>query len=336
MGQIEFYKPTITRKDMDSVLQTMVDEKIGPGIRRKEFVEGLCRLLSLSDGIALRSYPDAIKNAFLIADLQPGDSIAMSVLSPRLYADVASECSLSVEYIDIDPENCCIDLNKVRNCLAKAVIIDEPFGSIPYQRNFHETGMFIIEDVSQSMGSRFNDDAAGHQGDAVICALEENNLISTGGGAFCGIRDGKIESQDSDDSLFRSLPDLNSSLGIVQLANLEERLARRKEIYRLFRQSLMSSGHKLFGLNSVDFDINGGYFCVLLDSKPQDVIKFGDRYQVPIRMAFSDSAGIPFLDDFDHFPCAIPYLLRAVVFPIYPFLSRNEIDSVAKVIAHLP
>ena len=31
MDLIRFFKPTLRRKDMDAVLQTMVDEKIGPG-----------------------------------------------------------------------------------------------------------------------------------------------------------------------------------------------------------------------------------------------------------------------------------------------------------------
>ena len=42
MALIPFYKPTIRRKDMDAVLQTMVDERIGPGERAQEFLKQFC------------------------------------------------------------------------------------------------------------------------------------------------------------------------------------------------------------------------------------------------------------------------------------------------------
>ncbi|MDD4397610.1 MAG: DegT/DnrJ/EryC1/StrS family aminotransferase, partial [Sphaerochaetaceae bacterium] len=174
-------------------------------------------------------------------------------------------------------------------------------------------------------------------------AMEEENLISAAGGAFVGVRSKDLSDKlkqyrDLSGRLLRylELPDLNSSLGLVQLDNLDERLRKRKEIFKIYRQNLQKTGHKLFGLSDVDFDINGGYFAVLLNSKPQDVIKFGFRYQVPVRMAFEDTAGCTMIDDFDRIPTAIPYMLRGVVFPIYPFLSQQEIETVAKVIGHLP
>ena len=39
MASIKFQKPALFRKDMDAVLQTMVDEKIGPGDRKKAFIK---------------------------------------------------------------------------------------------------------------------------------------------------------------------------------------------------------------------------------------------------------------------------------------------------------
>ncbi|MDD2232131.1 MAG: DegT/DnrJ/EryC1/StrS family aminotransferase [Sphaerochaetaceae bacterium] len=343
MSQIEFYKPTIKRKDMDAVLQTMVDEKIGPGEKRQEFIDKLCQLLGLRDGMVLRSYKDAIQCAFNLAGLKTGSCLALSALAPGLYASEARIAGIDPLILDIDGENGCMSLEKLSQSGSDAAVLDEPCGSVAYQKDFKGTGIPIIEDVSQSIGSAYADEKAGMTGDIVICAMEEENLISAAGGAFVGVRSKDLSDKlkqyrDLSGRLLRylELPDLNSSLGLVQLDNLDERLRKRKEIFKIYRQNLQKTGHKLFGLSDVDFDINGGYFAVLLNSKPQDVIKFGFRYQVPVRMAFEDTAGCTMIDDFDRIPTAIPYMLRGVVFPIYPFLSQQEIETVAKVIGHLP
>ena len=60
MALIKFYKPSLFRKDMDAVLQTMVDEKIGPGERKKQFVSSFCTLIGKKYGLALRTYNDMI------------------------------------------------------------------------------------------------------------------------------------------------------------------------------------------------------------------------------------------------------------------------------------
>ena len=51
---IRYTKPTLIRKDMDAVLQTMVDEKIGPGEKRREFIKLFALYIDKKDGIAVR------------------------------------------------------------------------------------------------------------------------------------------------------------------------------------------------------------------------------------------------------------------------------------------
>ena len=87
MALIRFYKPALYRKDMDAVLQTMVDEKIGPGERKKEFLRSFAAYIGKKDGIALRSYPDAIVAALHALGIEEGESVMISVLSPRIYLE---------------------------------------------------------------------------------------------------------------------------------------------------------------------------------------------------------------------------------------------------------
>src|SRR5574344_2220715 len=101
MALVRFYKPTLRRRDMDAVLQTMVDEKIGPGERRKQFLKLMAEYLNLKDGIAVRSYTDALRAAITALCLESGDSIAVSVLSPEIYRTVINDLGYKMILLDI-------------------------------------------------------------------------------------------------------------------------------------------------------------------------------------------------------------------------------------------
>ena len=102
MALIRFYKPALYRKDMDAVLQTMVDEKIGPGERKKEFLKAFAAYTGKKDGIALRSYLDAIIASLRALGLEEGDSVLVSVLTPRIYLEAFRRTGVKPVLIDSD------------------------------------------------------------------------------------------------------------------------------------------------------------------------------------------------------------------------------------------
>jgi dTDP-4-amino-4,6-dideoxygalactose transaminase len=135
---------------------------------------------------------------------------------------------------------------------------------------------------------------------------------------------------------YEELSDMSAALGLVQLAHFDAFLTRRREISRLFRTSLLKTDHKQFGNGSLDFESNGWNFPVVLDSKYEDVVKFSKKYNVSCRKMFVDSLGYPLKSRYPSFPHALPTLLRGVAFPLYPFLKGSEVDTMVKVISHLP
>ena len=342
MAMIRFYKPALFRKDMDAVLQTMVDEKIGPGDRRKEFERSMASYLSRKNGFALRSYVDCIRLAIESLSLAEGSSFALSVLTPRIYIDIIK--SLGFKYILVDTDEDFMPSYQAiceRSSEIDAVIVYEPVCQV--FRNcdeFRSLNLPIIEDISASFGSSYDSAVPGAIGSVVICASEENAIVSTGGGAVLLSDDvqisDRIKKRISVFSHYIEMPDMNAALGIVQLAKIETVLQRRTNIYRTFQQAAMKSSARIFGSsNMVDFAANGFGFSVIVNNKPDETISFAMKYQVSARKTFSDAAGSRFQDRFDLYPNAIAPLTRAISFPIYPFLSAVEIETIQKVIGHL-
>lgn len=342
MAAIRFYKPALYRKDMDAVLQTMVDEKIGPGERKKEYISLFCDLVNKKFGFALRTYYDGILYSLRSLNLESGDKVFISVLSPRIYLEAFKALSIEPVLVDVD-DSMMIDAEFIQNNLdekTKAVVYYEPVCQLPKDLDaIKQINLPIIEDISQSIGSYYSDVRPGSVGNIVIASTEEDGVVSTGGG--CVVMTGDEELKEnlkkeiSKLSSYIELPDMNAALGVVQLSKLDSVLQRRNNIYKVYIQAVKKTNAKIFGSGSMDFFSNGYGFSVIVNSKPDETIEFANKYQVSARKTFSNAIGARYQDRFDRFPKAIPALTRAVSFPIYPFLASVEIETIQKVLSHL-
>jgi len=106
---IQFYKPTLKRRDMDSVLQTMVNEKIGPGERARAFVQSFCEKIKATSGAAYRTYPDCLEAALRAAGAQNGTKVAVSPLSPAIYRSILEGLGCEIKiFLTILVQNVCL------------------------------------------------------------------------------------------------------------------------------------------------------------------------------------------------------------------------------------
>ncbi len=340
MAQIPFYKPALFRKDMDAVLQTMVDEKIGPGEKKKAYIKSFCSYFSLKGGVALRSYIDAVVIALKALGLEAGDSVAISVFTPLIYLDAFKRIGVKPYITDIDSD-LMIDTEKVKEGLdkgVKAIVLFLPLGNIMNDgERIKELGLPVIEDVTQSVGATLKGEKCGKTGNIVIASSEEDALVSTAGGAILmSNNDEIIGKMEKEINPYIELPDMNASLGIVQLEKLGQIIERRSSIYKVYMDEARRKNKvKVVGMSDIDYQTNGYGFSCITQDRPVDVMEMVKKYQVSVRKTFSKSVGSRYEECYDKYPTAFPYLTRAVSFPLYPFLSNLEIQTIQKAIGIL-
>lgn len=340
MALISFFKPTLFRKDMDAVLQTMVDEKIGPGEKKRQYVKSFCSYLSLSDGVALRSYVDAIVLSLSSLGLVEGDKVALSVFTPLVYLDALERLGLKSYICDIDDDMMisAFDVKKGLESGVKAIVLFHPIGNIVADgERYKELGVPIIEDITQSLGSLMDERKPGDIGEVVILSTEEDSIVSTAGGAIVMSNNSQIiEDVKNKTNVYIELPDMNASLGIVQLNKLSSVVERRRAIYNTYlAEARRKNRVKIFTRSDVNFLNNGYGFAVVSQMRPDEVIEEAKKYGVTVRKTFSKAVGSKYQDRYDKYPSAFEYLSRCVSFPLYPFLSQSEIQTIQKVIGIL-
>ena len=340
---IRFTKPTLTRKDMDAVLQTMVDEKIGPGEKKREFVKLFSAFVGSKDGIVLRSFSDTLMYSLSALNLEKGSVIAISLLSPRIYEYVIKKMGYEVYFTDID-EFGQPSIDDVQNGIekqgVKALVLFSPLGSIYKEiEGYKELSIPIIEDVSESLCSEFGELKAGALGDIVICSFEEDGIISTGGGAIAVSRKDEyidaLKKELDKTKRYNELPDMNASLGIVQLVKIDSTIERRREIFKAFQQSLQKGDGKSFLSGNINFNPNGYTFPVMIETRLDEAVAFAEKYGIEVKRSFRDSVGIRFQDKYERYPNAVGPVSRCLSFPLYPFLKSTDVDTIEKVLRHV-
>ncbi len=350
---ISIIRPSIRRKDMDSVLTCMVSDRLGPGELLQDFGRNLSSLFSASLGIAVREYARAIDLAFQALSCQEGASVLISPLAPDSYREVLEASSFSAVYCDVDPSDGTLDVAAAVRIMQEqtidAVVSTAPLGITPDLAPILEQGVPVIEDVSHCLGATRNDMPAGGAGRVVVLSLEPDDIITTGGGAAVIARGPKeraaLKQALETASSSSLLPDMNAALGIAQLKELPRYLARRSEIAERFSGQVMRS-HRHRGLVSPATEGAAGFlYPVLLNSSVKDVIAYAKKNDIEVIPAFEDAilAAVEKSSDSqtdgltnERFPSAYGLYLRCVLFPLYPSLTNREVEHIGKVLSTLP
>ena len=338
---ISVFKPSIKRKEMDAVLNCMVSDRIGFGKAASQLVKDLSDFLGLKGGLAFKEYYRAISTAVSCLGLEKGDAVIVSALAPHLYSMVLEDLGLEPLIADVDPDSSLIDIELVESAAqdAKAIIINYEMGFIPDMERIAETGLAVIEDISMALGGSIDEKKVGTYGRFTVINMDEDGLVTTGGGAavLAGSRKELSVLNEIAEGLHPTvfLPDMNASLGIVQLKNLYEYLESRDEIAEIFTKSLMRTKHKKLIQKGEAVNVNYS-FPVVLETGIHEVSAYARKKNVLTESAFSGSIAAYSEEVQQNCPNAKNLLLRCVNFPLYPLLGKSNISVISRVLSSLP
>jgi perosamine synthetase len=204
--------------------------------------------------------------AAIALDIGPGDE----VIVPN-YTMIATPNSIKMlgaqpVFVDVEPETLVIDINLVERAITprtKAIILVSANGRAPcagikvFENLSTRTGIPLIEDAAQSLGSFYDDGRhIGRAGAIGSYSFSAPKIISTGqGGALVtdddnlaekirrlkdfGRANGGTDIHDSIGYNFK-FTELQACVGLAQMRKLSERVKRKKEIFAHYQKGLES------------------------------------------------------------------------------------------------
>jgi len=340
---IPVYKAPIKRKEMDSVLTSLVNENIGPGPYSKKLTHEAAKYVGAAGGTAFREYNRAIHTVFECLDLEKGAAVILSPLAPAVYIDCLNAFDLQPIFADLEEGEAVVSVRNVEKLVEqfdpKALILHSTLGFVPDLEAFSSLGIPLIEDISEGLGATNGVYKCGSFGSFTIIALEYESILTAGGGALLLGKGRKelqlIKNKSGDLGSNVLLPDMNAALALTLLEAHEKNIQRRKEIAEVYSKACGKTRHQQFAQGGERENIHFSY-PVLLNSGLNDAVKYAMKKGITTVPAFESSALNCF--QFEKTPCptAQSLLLRCLLFPLYPNLGSKNIELISRVISTLP
>ncbi|HBD94830.1 MAG TPA: hypothetical protein DC057_11730 [Spirochaetia bacterium] len=257
---IEVHNPSIKRKDLEYVLESMIHDNLEYGVSAKTLETKLSERTGSKYCIALNSYYTAIDIVFEALNLNEGDEILIPSYTPSIYLDIILRRKLKPVVIDTAEKSYFPGIEQIQNAITdktKVLIVIHNFGYTIDCSGFTPLVPVVLEDITKVPGALAGTKKSGEYGQYAISSFSSTELITTGDGAgvFCSDKKDyqtlskliyESATENESENLYQYkihglMPDINAAMGVSQLSSLEKRLDLRKKIGSIYEESLLKS-----------------------------------------------------------------------------------------------
>lgn len=346
---IRHSKPFLTRKDFDFVKTLSSNRMLSSYEGVEKFEEKFSKLINKKYSVAVNSGTNALFLALYY--LKEKGTFGNFVLIPSLTCVAVLNAVLMAGFkpiiCDVDKNDFSYDFEMAETLISKYKI---KISVLPYMFGypsdvvfeFKKIGVFLIEDIAQSLGAEINSKPLGSFGDFAVCSFYATKVITTlGEGGMISVNDKKsyqyfkdlVDYDKKKDFKLRfsfKMTEAQAFFGLKQLDYMKKFIEKRINIARIYSEKL----NKKRGINVfLEYDkkkspIFYRYLIELTDYDKNTVIKKFRDFGIeasdigkPVNFYYKNS------DVFD----VSDYICRNFVsVPIYPSLTEAEIDRILK------
>jgi perosamine synthetase len=260
---IPFVEPWLDADCADAVRAQVLSGFVGPGKACEAFARGLSERLGTPYCALTTSGTTALSVAAHACGLRPGDEVLVPAYGVISTINGFASVGLKPRLVDIDAKTGAIEPERLSRRIGpqtKAVCFVNFSGGtdatlVAISKLLSERGLPLIEDAATAIGHRYGGQAAGTFGTVSTLSFSPPKTVTTGqGGAVLTsspqVADAALAYIDHGDLRWREtnlnrdvgtnlrFNDVLAALGNAQLANLDERLARKRRAHAALREKL--------------------------------------------------------------------------------------------------
>ena len=337
---IPLTKATITRQDMEAVLECLVYDRLTCEDISKTFTEQLAHKFGCNGGVVFRTYKCAAQCCALLLAERDNQKLGLSPLADETWHITMTAHGIESIYMPILSKSFLVDADTLNEYPYDAFLASTPYGYIEDIARIRERCDVLIEDIGAGIGGAYGNAPVGHYGDIVIISLEVEDILTTGGGAAIfarsrkdAMRLRKIAAAMSTKNL---LPDYNAALGLTQLKRLEEYMQHRR-MYAKQLTSAIRPPHTAYPPPYSQHHINT-FLMVHLATNIAEVKRFIRAQNIECADAFPTAVArtVPEALPKNILDTTLDALNKGLTMPLYPALLKRDITKIERVLANLP
>lgn len=295
---LPFSQPAINQDDIDGVVQVLKSGWITTGPKTSAFERAFQDYLGASYSVSLTSATAGMHLVLMVQNLKPGDEVVTPSMTWGSTVNLLTLLGLKPVFADIDRRTLMVTPETIKKVLSdktRAIIPVHfagcPVDLDPIRQIAAERDLIMIEDAAHALGSRYKGSLVGKTGTAIFSFHPIKNITTGEGGMvvtdnqdvaervrilkFHGLakdawqrysRDGKAQVEIIVPGYKYNMTDIQSSLGLTQLARVEALNARRGELSALYDQ-LLSDISEISHIQSPSYPHQNSYhlYIVILD-----------------------------------------------------------------------
>lgn len=261
MSKILQIEPVLGAEEREEVLRVMDSGFITEGKKTRELEAELAKYFGVPHALVVNNATAALTIALLGLGIGHGDEVIVPDFTFIATANAVSLCGATPIFADVTRETFTLNLSDVERRITrrtKAIIPVHLNGRACDMTGLaklaDENGLALVEDAAQAMGSAHNGRFLGTFCDAGVFSLGTTKIITAGQGgvlltrrkdlseSFAQIKDhGRLHraSEIHQSAGFNSkFTDLQAALGLAQLRKLPERIEKKRDLLRWYRQFL--------------------------------------------------------------------------------------------------
>lgn len=207
MKQIPYGRQNITPEDINAVVEVLQSDFLTQGPAVEKFESMFCDFVGCKYAVAVTNGTAALHLAAMALGVKPGDKILCTTNSFVASANCVLYCGGEIEFVDINSQNFCLDLELLKEKIKSAPlgtykgIIAVDFAGYPMDfeklsKLAKEHNMWVLEDACHALGATFTDSKGIVQksGNAVYADIAVSSFhpvkhIATGEGGMIATND---------------------------------------------------------------------------------------------------------------------------------------------------
>ena len=351
---ISHWRTTFANGESEAIACAIRNEHISQGPLVEEFERQLAVYLGVPYVVATTSGSMALLMSLLAASVGHGDEVIVPNRTWIATAHAPYLLGATVKLIDVEASRPIIDAQLIEAAITertKAIIPVHLCGRTADMRTINQIAqrhnLHVIEDAAQALGSRNIDGFLGTQSHMGCFSLSVAKIIATGQGGFVVTRDADLYKRlvamrtqgvgdvvnavwDQPGFNFR-FTDILASIGIEQMKQLPDRIAKVKKIYALYAEQIVDvNAVKLIPVN-----VDGGEVPVYVEAlcdKRDELINYLKMRGIQCRPFYPNLDRAAYLKSRGGYPRSVTFAEKGLYLPAGPEQSFDNIRLVIQAI----
>ena len=168
MFNIPITKPDLGEEEKQLISQVIESGWVSQGPKVAEFEEIFARYVGARHAVATTSCTTALHAALSVSGIGPGDEVIVPSLSFIATANSVLYCGATPVFVDVDPETCNIDVQKIEETVTRKTRAIMPVHQMglpadldPIKKIAGKNKLLIIEDAACAIGSAYKNTKIG-------------------------------------------------------------------------------------------------------------------------------------------------------------------------------